>query len=106
MTNNEFELVTVWLTTYKNFKYINQSLKSILSQNYPKIELIICDDGSPNFPNIEICNYIDGIRRDNLVQYVILMSDKNNGSVKNVNKVFNVANGKYFIGCTSDDELF
>lgn len=103
---NESELVTVWIATYKNFAYLNQSLKSVLTQDYPKIELFICDDGSPNFPFEEIYNFIEANRKENIVQVQILMSDRNYGTVRNVNRVIDSARGNYFIPCSSDDMLY
>ena len=39
-------LVSVIVTCYNHEKYIEQCLKSVLSQTYPEIELLVINDGS------------------------------------------------------------
>ena len=56
-------LVSVGVLVYKNFHYIKDVINSILEQDYPNIELIISDDGSPDFCAKEIENYIYGHKR-------------------------------------------
>ncbi len=103
----EYPLVSVLSLTYKKFDYICDAIKSILDQNYPKIELIISDDGSPNFyeaiDKIESC--IDQFKRDNLIDVKISHSETNQGTVKNLNNAFRLSAGKYVIGI-SDDLFF
>ena len=43
-------LVTIILMTYKKFDNIFKALDSVFCQTYSNIELIVTDDGSPNFP--------------------------------------------------------
>ena len=43
MGNN---LVTVVIPCYNHEHYIEQAIRSVLSQDYPSIELIVIDDGS------------------------------------------------------------
>ena len=47
-------LVTTIILTYRRFEYLYYSLGSLLSQDYPRLEIIIADDGSPNLSLIHI----------------------------------------------------
>ena len=51
-------LVSCITTTYKKFDYLYQTLDSVFMQDYPNIEIIIGDDGSPDFPEKKIWKYI------------------------------------------------
>ena len=50
MEKSFLPLVTIVTETYKNFDYLEENIKSVLSQTYAPIEYIIADDGSGNFP--------------------------------------------------------
>lgn len=51
-------LVSVIMPVYNGEKYIEESIKSILSQTYKKWELVITDDGSTDNTNSIIKNYL------------------------------------------------
>lgn len=44
----EKPLVTVIIPVYKTEKYLRASAESVLNQNYPNLEVILVDDGSPD----------------------------------------------------------
>ncbi len=44
----EMELISVIVPVYKVEKYLDRCIKSIAGQSYPKIEIILVDDGSPD----------------------------------------------------------
>lgn len=46
MTQSE-ELVTVYIPTHRRPEMATRAVKSVLAQDYPNIELIVCDDGTP-----------------------------------------------------------
>ena len=43
------ELFSFWILTYLKFDGVYATLDSLFQQDYPEIELIISDDGSPNY---------------------------------------------------------
>jgi glycosyltransferase involved in cell wall biosynthesis len=55
----EFSLVTVNMLTYKKLDYLEAALNSVFVQDYQNIEIIISDDGSPNFYKEYIENIIN-----------------------------------------------
>ena len=76
-------LVSCITTTYKKFNYLYQTLDSIFMQDYPNIEIIIGDDGSSDFPEQELKNYIEKHKGKNITNVVIHHEEKNRGTVSN-----------------------
>lgn len=97
-------LVSVVTLTYKKFDRIYETIQSAIEQDYPAIELIISDDGSEAFPGKEIEEYLKTNGRSNL-RYQILTSDRNQGTVRNINRAYRAASGKYIINLSSDDSF-
>ena len=58
--NSNLELISVVVTTYNRKCYLESAVKSILSQSYNNIELIIVD----NCSNYDFFNYIDMFYRE------------------------------------------
>lgn len=99
-------LVTVGVLVYKNFHYIKDVINSILEQDYPNIELIISDDGSPDFCAKEIENYIYEKKRKNIKSIVINEIEINGGTSKNFNAVLELAHGEFIKYLAADDLFF
>ena len=98
-------LVSCITTTYKKFNYLYQTLDSIFIQDYPNIEIIIGDDGSPDFPEQELKRYIEKHKRENITNVVIHHEEKNKGTVSNCAKCRELASGEYIMGIASDDRF-
>ncbi len=98
-------LVTIILMTYKKFDNIFKALDSVFCQTYSNIELIVTDDGSPNFPKKEIEEYVKS-NGMSLVKTTILDNAVNVGTVKHLNNAFRVASGKLIKCLAGDDQLY
>lgn len=98
-------LISIVTLTYKKFELLYKAIDSVLIQDYPEIEYIISDDGSPNFPKTEICEYIEKHKRENLKKLMILTHETNQGTVKNINTAYRHASGEIIIPVSADDEL-
>lgn len=96
-------LVSIIILTYKNFQYFTECIDSVLIQRYPKIELIISDDGSDNFDLEYIKSYINKNKKANIIDVNIIYNKRNIGTVKNYNNAIKVSKGEYIIGLASDD---
>lgn len=46
--SKEHKLISVIVPIYKVEEYLRRGIDSILAQDYPNIEVILVDDGSPN----------------------------------------------------------
>lgn len=98
--------ISVIILSYNNSEYFKSSIGSVLSQDYSAIELIVSDDGSREFNQEEIENYINSNKRQNIINVKILTSKTNEGVVKNYKKALNEASGKYIFYLAIDDELY
>lgn len=106
MVKESKPLVSTVTLTYQKFEHLFETLNSILSQDYPKIEIIIADDNSDIFPLEEIRKYIDINKRNNIVRTLIIQQPCNVGTVKNINSAIKTSQGEYVIGIGSDDAFF
>lgn len=78
-------------------KYIQKTIKSILSQNYKKFELIIINDGSTDKTSDKIKKIKD--------QRITLINTKNQGVAQTRNIGINASHGEYIIFIDADDYL-
>lgn len=99
------ELVSVIILSYRNIEGIYETLDSVLNQNYPKIEIVISDDGTPEFENnIEkIENYIEERKSKNIKNVFINAIKINGGTVKNINSAIEKTTGKYIKVLSAED---
>lgn len=105
-TRENWPLVSCITTTYRKFKHLYETLDSIFMQNYPNIELILGDDGSPDFPETEIWEYIQQHKGKNITNVIIHHSERNEGTVSNCANCRELANGTYIMGIASDDRFY
>lgn len=100
MTNN---LVSIIVLTYKDFTKIERTLESCCRQNYEKIEIIVRDDGSPDFEKEIIENILS--KYSNRLNYKILHDEINKGTVINFNEAIQHSSGEYIVVVSGDDYL-
>jgi glycosyltransferase involved in cell wall biosynthesis len=83
---------------YNCAEYIEETIKSVLAQNYKNIEYIIVDGGS----NDGTCEII----KKYLKQINYFISEKDQGMYDALYKGFKIANGKYLAWLNADDLYF
>lgn len=97
-------LVSIIILSYKNIDGIFDTLKSILRQDYPAIEVIVSDDGSPGFPERE--EEIRAVAESGRLKRVVLRhAPVNQGTVKNINGALSDARGEYIKLLAAEDCL-
>lgn len=89
-------LVTIITPTYNRADFLGETIKSVLSQDYPNIEYIVLDDGSSDETNKVVNEFKDSL---------IYEHHKNIGEVATVNKGFQMARGEIIGVVNSDDPL-
>lgn len=99
-------LVSCVVTCYKKIPYLYEAIDSVLMQDYPRIELLVTDDGTENFPTQEVSDYIERKKGPGIERYVVFHHEVNVGTVKNMNGMLNIAQGDYFINLDGDDVFF
>ena len=87
--------VTVVVPSYNQGFYLEETLLSIIRQNYPALELIVIDGGSTD-------NSVEVIKKyENYIKYWI--SEKDRGQSHAINKGFERATGDWVAWMNSDD---
>jgi len=96
----EIPFVTVFTPNYNNSKYISETIKSIINQDYPNFEYLIIDDSSSDQSWKIIQKYAEKDKRIKIIR-----NDRNLGIVRTRNKGFKNKHpkSKYFAIIDSDD---
>lgn len=98
MTQNPLPLVTIAVITYRHEQYVRSCLDSIARQTYPRIELIVIDDNSPDATGKMLQEWaaLEQIRHLRLEQH-------NEGLCKRLNQAFALSSGTFFASISGDD---
>ena len=90
-----YPLISVIIPSFNQGQFIEQTITSVIGQNYPNIELIVVDGGSTD-------NTLDVIEKykDALSYFV---SEPDNGQTHAINKGFRRAKGEILTWLNSDD---
>jgi glycosyltransferase involved in cell wall biosynthesis len=94
-------LVSVVMATYNGERFIEAQIKSILSQTYRNLEIIVVDDGSTDHTYTILETYAAKDKRIKLFR-----NDANLGYVKNFEKGLSLAGGSYVAPSDHDDIWF
>ncbi len=95
----ENSLISIVVPIYNAAPYLDECIKSIISQTYPNIEILLIDDGSTD-NSLSICNL--HAKADKRIR---VYSKENNGVSSARNYGIDVANGKYICFIDSDDYI-
>ena len=96
------ELVSVVMPTHNGDRFLADSIRSVLSQTYTNLELLITDDCSTNPETLRILNEFQ--KQDSRVDIVFLEENLGPGYARN--KSIERARGRYIAFCDSDDRWF
>jgi glycosyltransferase involved in cell wall biosynthesis len=94
--DNSIPLVTIITPSYNRGGFVEQTIRSVLSQDYPRIEYIVLDDGSTDDTRELLDRYAGKIS---------WVSHPNMGETRTVNKGFQMASGDIICVVNSDDPL-
>ena len=90
--------ITIVTPVYNCAEYIEETIQSVLSQNYQNIEYIIVDGGS----NDGTCEIVKKYSK----KINLFISEKDQGMYDALDKGFKVATGKYLSWLNADDLYF
>ena len=91
--------LSIIMPVYNSEKYLEESINSILCQNYEDFELIVIDDGSTDSSSA-ICQKF--AQTDTRVRYI---RQENSGSQVARNNALDIASGNYIAFVDSDDTV-
>lgn len=97
-TEPKAPLVSIGIPIYNEADFIGQALDSLLSQDYPNSELIVCDNASTD-KTLEICNEIAATDR----RVRVSTSGMNRGSTTNFQRCLDAADGEFFMWAGGHD---
>ncbi|MEZ8511491.1 glycosyltransferase [Vibrio splendidus] len=93
-------LVTVVVPYYNHQDYVIDALKSIYSQSYKNIQVIIIDDCSSDAGYQIIHDFIN----ERCLDWTFLRNDKNIGLIRTIKRSLNYIEGDYVCILASDDQ--
>ena len=102
MKNDKLPLVSIITPVYNRADLVGETIESILSQDYQKIEHILIDDGSTDQSLKVIQKYKS---RNHSRKKIIIKHHRNMGEARTVNKGFKIAKGAIIGVVNSDDPL-
>jgi len=89
--------VSIIIPSYNQGNFIERTIKSVLSQTYRNIEIIVIDGGSKDNTLEVLRNY------SNDIDY--LLSEKDSGQGEAINKGIDISTGEFITWINSDDIL-
>ena len=97
------DLISVMIPAYNHGRYIEECVRSIIAQTYQNIELLVIDDGSKD-KTFEILQSLKSECEKRFVR-VVMETQENQGTRLTLNKLVDIANGKFICAPASDDRL-
>lgn len=94
----EQPLVSIILPTYNRAKFIEKAIRSVWTQTYSNMELIVVNDGSTD----DTVLVLDRLSKEN-AKITIVNNQKNSGIVVALNNGIKSAKGKYIARLDDDD---
>ena len=99
-------LFSIVVLTYLQRHLLNDCLDSVFEQDYPNIELVVCDDCSADFDPDEVRAYIDEHKEENIKKVTVYKQPQNAGTVKNAQTGIELSTGEFFKLQAGDDMLY
>ena len=101
---HEIPLVTIAIPAYNHERYVKASIRSVLEQDYPRIELVLVDDGSHD-DTWATASELETECRARLERVVFCRNESNQGTCDTLNRLCSMSTGAYFMILASDDML-
>ena len=96
---------TIIVMVYKNLDQVRQTLDSIKKQTYSNYEVIVSDDGSPNYTQEDFDKITE--QYENEFRYFKLINNGiNRGTVKHFNSLIKQAKGTIICPLSSGDQFY
>jgi alpha-1,3-rhamnosyltransferase len=101
LVQENLPLITAVIPVYNHEQYVIESIRSVIAQSYPNIELIVINDGSKDRSHEMVLSLVDECKqRFTRFEYI---SRENRGLSATLNQALEMAQGKYLGLLASDD---
>lgn len=97
-------LITVAVPSYNHEPYVESAVRSVLEQDYPRVELILIDDMSMD-GTWDVVRSLEAECRARCERVIIDRNESNKGTCETLNRLCGLATGDFFIPLASDDRL-
>lgn len=94
--STDLPLVTILTPTYNQAAFLEETIRSVLDQDYPRLDYLVLDDGSTDGTAAVLDRYAGKLRRER---------HANRGETRTVNRGFGMARGEIVGVVNSDDPL-
>ena len=98
-------MLSIVILCYKNFDGIEETIKRIANQTYQNFELMISDDGSEDFV-VALVEEILAPFKTRFPYSFVIKNEKNMGTVKHINSLFEKLHGDIILYQGCDDLLY
>ena len=105
-TGWKYPSFSIVVLCYQNKDFLWGMLDSICQQDYPNIELIVSDDGSDDFDEQAVEQYIEKHKGENIGRVVVRRNPENMGTVKHIHTVLQQVESEYLAFTAADDRFF
>ncbi|MGY6560061.1 MAG: glycosyltransferase family 2 protein [Nitritalea sp.] len=103
-TPSDLPLISIVVISFRHEATVCATLASCAAQSYPHIELICCDDASPDQSVARIRDWISQ-HSSRFQRCQLIAQPENRGTVENLNAGLRAASGKYIKIIAADDLL-
>ena len=96
---------TIIVMVYKNLNQVVQTLDSIKKQTYSNYEVIVSDDGSPNYTQEDFDKITEQYKNE-FTYFKLINNGINRGTVKHFNSLIKQAKGTIICPLSSGDQFY
>lgn len=96
-------LVSICIPVYNHEKYVEQCVRSVIAQDYQRVELIIIDDGSTD-ASADVVGHLSDLCAKRFERFAFV-SRPNRGLSATLNEGLKWSRGEYFCVIASDDAM-
>lgn len=103
LSDSQCPLVSVLMPAYNHERYVETAIRSVLDQDWPRIELIVLDDGSVD----GTWRVLEGLRGicESRLERVVFLRQENRGTCETTNRLCALATGG-FVGLLASDDAY
>lgn len=103
MDRTSDHLISILVPAYNHEKYVGDCIRSILAQDWPRMELLVVDDGSTDGTWQMLQDLAEVARRSGRLERVEIETQRNQGICATLNRLCGMARGEAVAIIASDD---